>query len=57
MMTLARFVIFSRLLGPPLSPAGILSWCTCSLFALMTGFLTAYPVNRWLISRGIEEVM
>ena len=25
--------------------------------AMMTGFLTSYPVNWWLLRRGIKEVM
>jgi hypothetical protein len=55
-MALAHFFVFPRLLGYPLMPGGILFWWTMQ-FAMMAGFLTAYPVNRWLITREIKEAM
>ena len=55
-MAVAHFMIFPHLLGHPLVPAGILFWWIMQ-FAMMAGFLTAYPVNRWLINRGIKEAM
>jgi hypothetical protein len=32
------------------------SWFMMQL-AMLTGFVTAYPVNRWLIKAGIKESM
>jgi hypothetical protein len=26
-------------------------------WTLLSGFMTAYPNNRWLIARGIKELM
>jgi Domain of unknown function (DUF4396) len=55
-MALAHFVVFPDLLGQQLSPGTIAFWWVMQ-FAMLAGLMTAYPVNRWLIERGIKEAM
>ncbi|HVX75168.1 MAG TPA: DUF4396 domain-containing protein [Bradyrhizobium sp.] len=55
-MALAHFVVFPDLLGQRLSSDSIAFWWVMQ-FAMLAGFATAYPVNRWLIARGIKEAM
>jgi hypothetical protein len=55
-MGAANFWIFPALLGVPLI-GGSLTFFWVMQFAMMAGFLTTYPVNRWLIARGIKEAM
>jgi hypothetical protein len=51
-MALVIFVLFRREL-PPTEPV---FWFMMQL-AMIAGFLTAYPVNWWLIKRGIKTAM
>ena len=51
-MALCNFVIFGHMLKAPM-PA---FWMMMQV-AMLFGLLTAYPVNWWLISRGIKEKM
>lgn len=51
-MALVTFVLFSREL-PKTDP---LFWFMMQI-AMLAGFLTSYPVNWWLIRKGIKEVM
>jgi len=51
-MAIVLFVLF----GPELSKASPVFWFMMQV-AMLAGFLTAYPVNWWLIRRGIKERM
>jgi hypothetical protein len=51
-MAIATFVLFQREL-PKASPV---FWFMMQI-AMLVGFLTAYPVNWWLIQRGVKEKM
>lgn len=51
-MAIATFVIF----GHPLDKAAPVFWFMMQI-AMLCGFLTAYPVNAWLLRRGIKEPM
>lgn len=55
-MALAHFWLFSRVLGATLSVASVEFWFMMQI-AMLCGFVTAYPVNWWLIRRGIKEAM
>ena len=55
-MALAHFSIFRPLLGRTLEVNTPEFWFIMQ-FAMLAGFLTAYPVNWWLISVGIKEKM
>ncbi len=51
-MAIATFTIFKH----HLSANTFLFWFVMQ-FAMMLGFVTAYPVNWWLIKKGIKEKM
>jgi glucan phosphoethanolaminetransferase (alkaline phosphatase superfamily) len=51
-MAIAFFLIFKR----RLEPTNILFWFVMQ-GAMLLGFITSFPVNRWLLKRGIKEVM
>lgn len=51
-MAIATFALFDH----ELSPASTLFWFMMQI-AMVAGFLTAYPVNWWLVSSGIKERM
>ena len=51
-MALMRFVLFD----PPLRPDQAAYWFMMQV-GMAVGFLTSYPVNAWLIRRGIKEAM
>ena len=53
-MAIAHFWIFAQLLGTRLQVASFEFWFMMQI-AMICGFLTAYPVNWWLISKGIKE--
>lgn len=55
-MAFAYFVIFRSALGAKLGAASVEFWFMMQI-AMMFGFATAYPVNWWLIKRGIKEAM
>lgn len=52
-MALMAFVFFP---GPHLRPDSAAYWFLMQI-GMAVGFLTAYPVNAWLIRRGIKEAM
>lgn len=56
-MALAHFWLFPVVLKTPPPPAGSVVFWWVMQFAMWAGFLTAFPVNRWLIARGIKESM
>jgi hypothetical protein len=51
-MAIATFGIFQR----ELSKGSALFWFMMQI-AMFFGFITAYPVNWWLLRRGIKEEM
>lgn len=55
-MAFAHFYLFGHVLGVELKVASVEFWFMMQI-AMWTGFLTAYPVNWWLISSGIKEKM
>ncbi|NDW04253.1 DUF4396 domain-containing protein [Jiella pacifica] len=55
-MALAHFWIFASLLGASLEVNSVEFWFMMQI-AMICGFLTAYPVNVWLIDKGIKEAM
>ena len=55
-MAVAHFVIFARIFGVPLEVASPEFWFMMQI-AMICGFVTAYPVNWWLIRAGIKERM
>jgi hypothetical protein len=55
-MALAHFYIFGELIAVELSAATPEFWFMMQI-AMICGFATSYPVNWWLIRRGIKEKM
>jgi len=55
-MAIAHFYIFKRLLGAPLEVNSVTFWFMMQI-AMLFGFVTAYPVNWWLVARGTKEAM
>ncbi|MER0238040.1 DUF4396 domain-containing protein [Fulvimarina sp. MAC8] len=55
-MALAHFVLFGALIGVAIDPSTPEFWASMQI-AMICGFLTSYPVNRWLISKGLKERM
>lgn len=55
-MAIAHFVIFQMVFGTRLKPTSPEFWFMMQV-AMIFGFLTSYPVNWWLITRGIKEKM
>jgi len=55
-MALAHFYLFKHLLGAQLHVNSVEFWFMMQI-AMLAGFATAYPVNWWLIQRGIKEAM
>lgn len=51
-MAIAIFLIFKR----RLEASEIMFWFVMQI-AMMVSFITAYPVNWWLIKKGIKEKM
>jgi putative flippase GtrA len=52
-MALTFFVLFPH---PHLTPWDPRYWLMMQI-AMICGFMTSYPVNRWLIRKGIKEAM
>jgi uncharacterized protein DUF4396 len=50
-MAIAHFVIFQGALGTKLEPTSVEFW------TMICGFLTSYPMNWWLLRRGLKEKM
>ena len=55
-MAVAHFWIFAALLDTQLHVNSVEFWFMMQI-AMLCGFATAYPVNWWLISKGIKEKM
>lgn len=55
-MAFAYFYLFGSLLGAKLEVDTVEFWFMMQI-AMICGFLTAYPVNWWLISAGLKEKM
>lgn len=55
-MAFAHFYIFAVLFNQKLHVSSIEFWFMMQI-AMLAGFVTAYPVNWWLIQRGIKEAM
>lgn len=55
-MAFASFTLFRHLLGVPLEVDSAEFWFMMQL-AMLCGFMTAYPVNWWLIQTGVKERM
>jgi hypothetical protein len=55
-MALAHFYVFGRLFHAALKTDTVEFWFIMQV-AMMCGFLTAYPVNWWLIQASIKEKM
>ncbi len=55
-MAFAYFYLFRNVLGSPLQTDTAEFWFMMQV-AMIFGFLTAYPVNWWLIRAGIKESM
>ena len=55
-MAIAYFAIFQDGFGVKLTTDSVEFWFMMQI-AMMFGFVTAYPVNWWLISSGIKENM
>ena len=55
-MAIAHFWIFGSLLGVTLQVNSFTFWFMMQI-AMLFGFVTAYPVNWWLIRSGIKEEM
>ena len=55
-MAIAQFYLFRTLLGLRLEVDTFEFWFMMQI-AMMAGFITAYPVNWWLIRRGLKEEM
>lgn len=56
LMAIAHFWLFKQVLGTEVTAADPLFWFAMQ-FAMLAGFCTALPVNRWLIRKGIKEAM
>lgn len=55
-MALAHFWFFPALIGRAFDAATPEFWFAMQ-GAMIAGFITAFPINRWLIARGIKEAM
>ena len=56
LMGLAHFELWGRAPGKPPEPNDAEFWFVMQI-AMLCGFATAYPVNVWLIRKGIKERM
>jgi hypothetical protein len=55
-MAIAQFAVFRPLWATPLEPDSVEFWFVMQL-AMIAGFATSYPVNWWLLRRGVKERM
>ena len=55
-MALAQLLYFRPLLGKTVEVDTVEFWFTMQI-AMLAGFVTAYPVNWWLIKMGVKERM
>lgn len=49
-------IVYFRLFHPHLIPTMPLYWFMMQI-AMVIGFITAYPMNWWLINKGVKEAM
>lgn len=56
LMAVAQFWLFKQVLGVAITPLDPEFWFAMQI-AMIAGFLTALPVNWWLIRSGIKERM
>lgn len=55
-MAVAQLVVFPHWLGGRVAIDTAAFWAVMQL-AMLAGFVTAFPVNWWLISTGVKERM
>lgn len=55
-MAIAHFYIFQHLLDMELTVNSLEFWLMMQI-AMLCGFVTSYPVNWWLIRKGVKEAM
>ncbi|WP_319520110.1 DUF4396 domain-containing protein [uncultured Martelella sp.] len=55
-MAFAQFYLFRHLLGMKLEVPTVEFWFMMQI-AMWAGFATSYPVNWWLIAKGVKEKM
>jgi Domain of unknown function (DUF4396) len=55
-MAVAQFIIFRGWLDLHLETNMVEFWFMMQI-AMIAGFVTSYPVNWWLLERGIKERM
>ncbi|RFC65512.1 DUF4396 domain-containing protein [Fulvimarina endophytica] len=55
-IAVAHFIVFASLLGVSIDPSMPEFWASMQI-AMICGFATAFPVNRWLIRKGLKERM
>ena len=55
-MAFAYFYLFRHVLGVKLTTDMVEFWFMMQI-AMLCGFVTAYPVNWWLIRAGVKEKM
>ena len=55
-MALAQFMLFVHVWPHELKPSMPEFWFMMQL-GMLTGFATSYPINWWLIRRGVKEAM
>jgi len=55
-MGMASLWLFRRIIGRELETDAVEFWFMMQI-AMICGFVTSYPVNWWLIRRGIKEAM
>ncbi|MYR08555.1 DUF4396 domain-containing protein [Gordonia sp. SID5947] len=56
MMAIAQLAVFPAWLGGPVAINTPVFWAVMQL-AMLTGFVTSFPVNWWLINAGVKEAM
>ena len=56
LMAIAHFYIFTKIWEAKVTPDMPVFWFVMQI-AMLGGFATSYPVNWWLISKGIKEKM
>ena len=55
-MAVAHFWLFKQVLGVELEVPTPEFWFMMQI-AMLCGFVTSYPVNWWLIRKGVKEAM
>jgi hypothetical protein len=55
-MAFAHFWLFRHVLGVDLTVLSVEFWFMMQI-AMVFGFMTSYPINRWLLTTGLKERM